>query len=409
MGESYSCESGGVIAAGLSMYAEKSIYSNGVWTWFSDPRAVYYNGATYVGSITAGGTPTISKYVHATGVSTQFLLHSLLERDDHNNPAIHIRPDGRIICFYSKHNDYSGIRYRISTNPEDISAFDTEQIISGVTLPTAYSNPRFISAANRLYYHYRAGVTPDAPHNIIFSADDGVSWSSEIRLFDTGVAARPYVKSVSNGVDRIDFLLTNCHPNEGAASIYHCYAKWESGTLNWYNSSGVALTLPINPATECTLIYSGTSIEGWVWDIAQDADGYPRVLFARFASPTDHRYMFARWTGSAWTTPVEITSAGQYLYAAEAFYSPGICFDSADVNTVYLSKPDPVAREIQVWKTTDNGAAWAKTKNITYGSPDGMVNGRPYSPRNHHPKMRVVWWSGNYISYTDYTTSIKGA
>ena len=149
--DSYSCDSGKAIVGGVSLYAEKSVYSNGVWTWFSDPRAVYYNGATYIGSITAGGSPTISKYVHATGVTTQFILHSLLEQDDHNNPSIYILPDGRIVCFYSKHSTGTdGPRYRISTNPEDITAWDSEVVMTGLTAPTCYTNPHYLSKTGKL-------------------------------------------------------------------------------------------------------------------------------------------------------------------------------------------------------------------------------------------------------------------
>lgn len=396
-------------AFGTPYVADNAVVTaDGMWTWFTEPRAVFHNGAYYVGWINSIGDAGVTKVVSATGVKSSFTLKVNLQQDDHNNPAIYIRPDGRVMCFYGKHNDPDGIRYRVSTNPEDISSFAAEVVIAPATLPTCYSNPRYLSAAGRLFYHYRAGNSDaNRPHSIISTADFS-TWTSEIKIFDAGGAARPYVKSASNGVDRIDFFLTNCHPVEGVASVYHAYALWDAGTsaLKYYTSAGVELTLPIDPAS-CTLIKSGTPHDNWVWDISYGSDGHPRVLYTRFNGTSDHRYEFSRWNGSAWTTPTEVCTGGTFLYSGEPYYSGGMCFDGNDRDVVYVSRQVSSQWEIQEYRTADSGATWAFERSITSGS--SVKNCRPYSADGHDGTRGVLWWSGTYTTYISYNTSIRAA
>lgn len=383
------------------------IVPDGVWTWFTDPRAVFRNGATYIGWVNSAGTCGISKLVHSTGVVTSFALSATgLEIDDHNNTAVHFLPDGRIMALYCKHNDTSGMRYRISTYPEDISAWSAEVLLGALTKPVSYSNPHYLSATEKTYLHYRSGLGGSSTNPMNVRAFDGASWDAE-RTWITQNDERPYIKSVSNGVDRIDFLLTNCHPNEGQAKVYHCYMQLDGSVEKLYKSDGTLIgTGPVTPA-DCTLIYDGSTVDAWIWDIAYGHDGHPRVLFSRFPSTTDHRYMFTRWTGATWTAPVEIAAGGTYLYAAEPYYSGGLCFDAQNADVVYLSMQVGSYWEVQEWRTPDSGLTWAKARDITTAST--VRNCRPYSPRNHDGRCAVLFWRGTYTNYTTYSTAIKGA
>ena len=384
-----------------------NVVPDGIWTWFTDPRAVFRNGATYVGWVNAAGTCGISKLVHSTGVVTSFALSATgLEIDDHNNTAVHFLPDGRIMALYCKHNDTSGMRYRISTYPEDISAWSAEVLLAALTKPVSYSNPHYLSATEKTYLHYRSGLGGNGTNPMNVRAFDGASWDTE-RTWITQNDERPYIKSVSNGVDRIDFLLTNCHPNEGQAKVYHCYMQLDGSVEKLYKSDGTLIgTGPVTPA-DCTLIYDGITVDSWIWDIAYGHDGHPRILFSRFPSTTDHRYMFTRWTGATWTAPVEIAAGGTYLYAAEPYYSGGLCFDAQNADVVYLSTQVGSYWEVQEWRTPDSGLTWAKARDITSAST--VRNCRPYSPRNHDGRCAVLFWRGSYATFTNYNTAIKGA
>lgn len=406
----YAAASGQSVVGGqFSAKEVATIEGNGIWTWFTDPRAVYYNGNTYIGWVNSSGSIGITKYNHTSRSSSSFILSASLEVDDHDNAAILIRPDGRILAMYGKHNDTSGFRYRISTNAEDITAWGSEVVrSSGITLPVSYSNPFYLSQSGKIYCFFRSGAggVGTNPWGMVESSDYGATWSNPQFNFLTNTGARPYPKWVSNGVDRIDIMTTNCHPNEGVSSIYHFYGKLDgSNVIQYYKTDGTLIGTSVT-VSDLTLIYDGTTKEAWVWDITYGSDGNPRVVFVKFESTTDQRFMFSRWTGSAWTTPVEITSGGQYLYSGEQNYSGGICFDSKRPDTVYLSKQVGSYWEIQHWRTADDGATWAKQRDITTGST--VKNCRPYSPRNHNGDLPVIWWSGTYTSYTNYNTAIKG-
>lgn len=386
-----------------------NVKTDGIWTWYTDPRAVHYNGNTYIGSINSAGDVCITKWNDAAKTGSSFTLSAAFQLDDHNNAGIHVLPDGRIVAMYCRHNDYTATFFRISTNPEDITAWGAETAVSG-GLPITYTNLHYLSDSGKTYNHYRSGPGGAGTNPINARAtSDWASWDAE-RTWITQTGSRPYVKSVSNGVDRIDFFFTNCHPNEGAASLYHCYMKLVAGVETFYKSDGTLInnTGSITPAM-ATLIYDGTTVEAWTWEINYGSDGNPRVLFVRYPTTSDQRLCFSRWTGTSWTAAVEIAVGGAYLYAAEANYSGGLCFDSLDTNIVFLSTPVSGVREIQEWMTTDNGATWSKRRDITTGTSAGVINARPYSPRNRSPKLAVLYWTGTYSTFNSYNTDLVGA
>ena len=373
---------------------------DGNWTWFTEPRAVHYSGHTYIGWIDRTGTTGITKLNNTTREREYFELAVALQTDDHNNPAIYIRPDGRIIAFYSAHNDAAGTRYRISTNPGDISSWGAEQYIDVGS--HAYANPIYLSGNGRLYLFFRVDTSSTY---CAYSDDQGATWTTPAETFFR-TAARPYIKAITNGTDRIDFYMTDGHPGEVSTSIYHCYAQIVGGALKFYTSDGgTELTPPISvPAT--TIVYDGATIPAWQWDAKYDGSGNPCLLFSTSLSASDLRYHFAKWTGTAWTTPAQITAAGAALYATEPSYAAGICFDADSVDIVYLGKESGGISEIEKWATSDGGTTWAKTSDITSGSPAGVKNARPIAPLNAAYGATLLWWRGTYTSYTAYTTDI---
>lgn len=393
------------------------VKTNAIWTWFTDPRAVHYNGATYIGWITTSGSVGVSRFVHATQTVTSFTLSVNLQADDHNNPAIHILPDGRIAAFYCKHNDASGHRYRVSTNPEDISAWGSETLISsGITLPVTYANPRRLSQdPSRLWLFYRAGAGASTDNGLHYKTTTDLStWGAEVAVWKNvvGGAVTPYYKSIDDGVKRIHFVATDRHPTGGQSSVYHFYMELDGSNVpHWYKTDGTEIVsaLPHGPSA-ATLVSDGSTVRRWIWDIALEASGNPRILGTRYPNNdgTDIRYMLWRWTGSAWAE-TEICADGTSLYSAEIYYAGGLCFDSLDCNRIYLSAPVSGVREIQEWISSDNGATWAKLRDITAGTPVGTLNARPYSPRNRHSALGVLWWRGIYTSFTNYAVDVYGA
>lgn len=383
-----------------------SFFSTGAWCWFSNPRAVYANGITFTGGIRDNGDIFVSQYNDSTGAFVETTLAAALESDDHDNPSFLVRSDGRLVAFYGKHDADQLLRYKISTNPYDSTSWGTEQNVTYDNL-VSYSNPVSIADDSNACYVFcrvRNGTTGrgwDYRRTTDFSA-----WGGQVTFWDCG-DYQQYLQCIQNGPNRVDFLCSDRHPdnNTGGSSLYHFYAEWSGGALKFYNSFGVEQTLPLD-GTKATLIHDGATDDGWNWQIMPDSSGFPRVLYQKRVSTTgagDNRLMFRRWTGSAWSSAVEITALGGYVYAGEISYTGGACFDGSDINKVYLGKQVSGVYELQEWSTSDNGATWSKTSDITSGSTAGYVNIRPFSPRGHNGKIAVLYSGGAYASYTSYS------
>jgi hypothetical protein len=130
---------------------------------------------------------------------------------------------------------------------------------------------------------------------------------------------------------------------------------------------------------------------------APSAQGRPVLVFAAFPSPTDHRYLYARFTGERWVTH-EITPAGGSISEdpREPYYSGGITLDHEDPRVVYLSRAVGNADEVETWRTPDGGATWTSAA-VAAGSDTKNV--RPVSPRGMLPfsgDMSVLCMRGRY-------------
>lgn len=390
---------------------KRSVVGVGAWSWFSNPRAIYHSGKTYVSSISTGGSLVVTEYNHTSAAITSTTMTASLEVDDHDHASLMVRgSDSKLVAFYAKHSTDTTLRYKVSTNATDSTAWGSEQTttFSGVI---SYANPIVLTDDSSACYVFTRVYETAGNYRWSYKrTTDYSTWGSEVELWDPG-ATQSYLVCEKNGTGRIDFFASDGHPStNGNTSLYHFYAAWDSGssTLKYYNSAGTEQTLPID-TSKATLIYDGSGgQDGWVHDIIIDTDGYPRVLYQQRVSATgsgDMRIKFSRWNGSAWTTPVEITASGGYVYSGEPAYCGVSCFDGADYNTVYLGKQVSSIYEMQAWATTDNGATWAKTADITSSSTLGP-NFRPVSPKNHTGRLACLWASGIYTTYINYRMNI---
>jgi PKD repeat protein len=392
----------GAASAGAAVHP----IGDGAWSWFGDPRAVTYTGAhtrTYVGWVDLEGDIKVSSYDHATGDRTTAVLQARLNKDDHANPSIQVRPDGRLVVYYSRHVGPS-MHYRVSVNPEDVTSWEAPQ-----TVPTntpgirgyTYPNPIRLEAEHRTYLFWRGGN-----YNPTFSIqNDGETTWSPARTLITMPGERPYVKYDSSGGDTIHVAYTNAHPTEfGDVNIY--YARVRDGKIERAGGQQIgSLDDPITPA-EGDLVYDGTE-QAWVHDVAADSSGRPVIVFASFPSASDHRYRYARWTGSSWDVH-QITPAGGTFRedGGSPYYSGGLTLDHENPSRVYLSRQTaPGTWQVETWTTPDGGTSWSSQVLASSGK-----NVRPVSPRGMSAfggDMSVIWMNGGYPSYVAYDTAIQ--
>jgi len=302
--------------------------------------------------------------------------------------------------------------YRISENPEDISSWGREQELKSNTpgdYGYTYPNPIQLSGeAGKIYLFWRGGNFKPT----FATSEKGRSWS-EAQTLIQGPGARPYVKVVSNGTDTIHFAFTDGHPRvEKNNSIY--YLRYHDGAFTKANGERIKKieSLPLAPM-EAKKIYDAKShgAKAWIWDIALNEDEQPVIVYATFPKKTDHRYRYARYNGSEWIDN-DIVAAGGYFpqtpagkVETEPNYSGGVVLDHNDPSVVYLSRRVKAVFEIERWKTDDGGRTW-KSQPITTASTKNNL--RPVVVRDHVPGgIRLVWMYGDYIHYTNYSTSLK--
>ncbi|MDO9255641.1 MAG: DUF4861 family protein [Bacteroidales bacterium] len=400
-----------------SVQSFTTIANDGAWCWFSDPRAVSFKGnsdRTYVGWISSQGDVTIAAYDNVTGITEQKIVKAGFEKDDHNNPSILIRPDGKILVFYSEHG---GKMFLVtSRNPEDISSWEKEHELKEFGSNVCYSNPvQLTSENNRIYLFWRGSDWQPA---FSYSDDAGFTWAEAkayIKTPKSDGSQRPYVKVSSDGIKRIDFAFTDGHPrNEAENSIYHMY--YENGNIYQTNGKPVCRIneLPVS-ISHINKLYDGTisKVRAWIWDIATDEKSRPVIVYTQLPGETDHRYHYARWNGKKWLD-VEITQAGKWFpetpentVEREPHYSGGIVLDHTNPSVVYLSKPVNSVFEIEKWTTPDQGKKW-NTQAFTQNSSTNNI--RPFVVRNYSANGPKVLWMNvfdHYAHYTDFLTSIK--
>ena len=331
------------------------------------------------------------------------VLASRLQVDDHANPAIQVLPDGRLRVFYAAHYG-SVMHYRTTRNPEDITTWDapsTVPVNSPGTKGYTYPNPLRLSAERTSYLFWRGGN-----HNPTFStqADGATTWSpARTLVFVVGPAA---VHQVRHERHRHDPLRLHERPSVAVADVNIYYAAYRAGGIFRANGTRIASLGTAIAPSQADKVYD-TSRKAWVHDVARDAAGRPVIVFASFASTSDHRYMYARWTGTRWQTCGDHRGRrvdqprwqGALLLGRDHARSRGSVdrLPVALVSGIY---------EVETWKTADGGASWSR-QAVTSG--DTANNVRPISPRGFIPftgDMSVVWIRGIYNSYVDYRTSV---
>lgn len=363
----------------------------GGWTFpYTDPRAIHREGVVYFGYIRGSdGSVVIAAHDEAAGTTDETVLSSALEVDDHDHPALLIREsDQRIMAFWTKHGD-TAVRYKVSTNPLDISAFGAERTVTSLITGTyTYAIPVEHGGVLRLFS--RVTASGDNETQMSVSSDDGATWATAVRLHDL-----TYTK-VAVG-DRVHILASD-HPSGGQTSIYH-FTLDADGTRRKSDGSVISASLPLQ-GSDMTVAYDGSMTRAWIWDAALDGQ-YPVAAFATFPGNdgSDHRARVARWDGSAWSSS-EVAAMGTTIHTtdipqAEPFYSGGVAIDRDEPDITYVSRK--VGAHWLLYRYPGAVLLSASTGKIT----------RPAAVQSPG-RMRVLAMSGTYDGYLDYEVATVG-
>ena len=374
----------------------------GGWSYFGDPRAVHANGRTFVGWTDDDGLTRVAA-VEAGEVVEQQELGPRLSRDDHNNPSLHIEPDGRITVFYS---DHQGPRmyYRTSRDPYSVGSFTEARTLPTNTRGThGFTYPNPVNVQGRMWFFFRGG---DFQPNYTVR---GSGWSRARTLVRGPRKARapklvhrPYAKYHGDG-HAVHATFTEGNIGAYPNSIY--YARIQGRGLYAANGRFLARlgSAPSVKRLDRVRAYSGR----WQWalDVAVGNDGRPVVVYTtRRRSTRDNRppdYWYARFDGRRWRNH-RIVGYDRVRNIHRQISS--ITLDHEDPSTVYLSRPGSRGKlEVEVWATPDGGESWGH-RAVTQDSE--VDNFRPVGPRGLTGEEQVLWFAGSRTTWTAFDTNV---
>lgn len=411
----------------VARYKIETLSNDGAWCWFSNPRAIYYNGNTIItGWVKKDGSVEAASLNLNSGEKLFKTLYPQLELDDHDNPAFAELPNGNILAMYAWHSTEKGVISNTTSNGGDIASFSdpvsfkpsNEDLLTRFPRDTyTYANPFVLANENnRLFVFGRwTGFKP----NLIISDDNGETWDEKYVVISDNPFTpgnRPYVNYYSDGKSKIHLIFTDGHPrNEPLNSVYYCY--YEAGAFWKADGSKICdlNQLPFEPK-DASIVYKASEETGraWIADIVVK-DDQPVILYSRHPEETDHRYHYAWYNKQKdeWEDH-EICRAGRWFpqtpegeVEREPHYMGNMTLDPAHPETVYLSQQIDGRFEIEKYLTSDDGNTWKITPITSHSSYDQV---RPYVPRNASGDSKtVVLWMENrkYIHYTDFDCSIK--
>jgi BNR repeat-containing family member len=285
---------------------------DGGWSWFGDPRAVYFAGRhrrTYVGWIDRGGDLTVASFDHRSRRVQRAVLRRGLSVDDHNSPGLLMRADGHLTVFYMGPGR-AHMYYRRTREPEDVSSWGAERDLptnTRGTLGYTYPNPMYLSEEGRTYLFWRGAQWWPA-----FSRhSDGNRWSDArtiLRIPDQ----RPYLKFHSDGKRIIHVAYTEGNAGSFVNSIY--YLRYRDGAFHRGDGTRVARIrdLPLRPS-EGERVYDSRvdGVRAWVWDVAARRDGRPVIVYALFPPGQDCIYERAEFTDGQWERHPIVSAGGR--------------------------------------------------------------------------------------------------
>lgn len=422
-----------------------SINDNGAWCWFQDERALIdpETNTLLVGSVAApegpdgasrAGNVELAILDLSSGECKIIALHEQLEADDHNAPALLIRPDGHYVAMYAKHKSDDLSRWRVSTRPHDATGWEEEEVFDWNELTegrgATYSNLHYLSAEDRVYNFVRA--INDDP-SIMISDDHGDSWSYGGKLLTEPKVGyvNGYTRYADNGVDRIDLITTEHHPRDFNNSIYHGYLSGgrlhaADGSVvddNVLDDDGRSQTLLTTIFTAGTEVDGEVLTHGWTCDLRRGATGSEQegqlaaIISCRAndvpenSNFDDHRFFYARFDGRTWTTR-HLAQAGPALWADEQDYTGLGCVDPYDLDTIYVSTPidprdgtDLEHHEIFSGRTDDEGATWQWSPITEESTVD---NFRPIVAPGDPSRSALLWFRGTMSRSQHYRAEVVG-
>jgi hypothetical protein len=351
----------------------------GAWTYFTDPRSVSDGEKTYTGWITRAGRVEVSSIEWSSGKLDKRMIGPRIGRDDHNNPALVLRKDGRISAFYSPHSGpnlplhgKSHMYFSTTVKPGDITRWSrARQVRVNVRGGLGYTYPSPIMLpGGGIWLAWRGGNW--LPTQTV-KRDGGWKHASNIttdnvigrKLFNGHLPLRPYTKYAPGQNGRIHMAYTDGHPLEDRTSIY--YLSESSLSDRKYRANGSEVGRGAKPiGTRSGELVASWKTHGktWVMDVADQGDGKPVIVYsAGWSRFRKVQFRIARWTGKRWKDSLlawasDAPRESRHGYGSQ-FFSGGVTIDHNDTHRFFVSRG--IGKKYRVQVMTGD----AKDENFT--------------------------------------------
>lgn len=388
-------------------------YSGGLGTYCAKhrPFAVYspQAGKTF---FCYGGTTNdshrrllhmVSYYDHRTGkVPRPTILLDKHTSDAHDNPVISIDDRGHIWIFSTSHGTSRPSFIHRSERPFDIRSFQrvhAVQIDGTRRIPItnfSYMQVWHVAQHGFACFFTRYG-DPVARTLCFMTSRDGVTWSPTRRL---AVIGEGHYQISAVGKRRAGSAF-NYHPrNKGLnwrTNLY--YAETRDFGASWHTADGSPLDLPLETVQNKALVhdYAAEGLNVYLKDIRYDGNDRPVILYVTSrgyqAGPANdpRTWTTARWTGTKWEIRPAMTSDNNYDMGSLWIEADGTWRIIAPTETG--PQPYNPGGEVAMWTSSDRGATWQKTRQLTFGSPRNHTYVR--RPVNAHAGFYALWADGH--------------
>jgi len=345
----------------------------------------------------------VSYYDHATGkVPRPTILLDKRTQDAHDNPVLSVDDQGYVWIFSPSHGTGRPSYIHRSKEPYSIDEFEripATKIEDGNDVPMtnfSYIQAWFVPKQGFVAFFTRYNY-PAARTACFMTSPDGIRWSPWQRLaaIDEGHYQISTVNESKAGTT------LNYHPKgkglNWRTNLY--YLETTDFGRAWHAADGRELTLPLTTPENEALVrdYQKEGLLVYIKDIRFDEASRPVILFITSkgyrSGPEDgpRTWMTAHWTAIRWDIRPITTSDSNYDMGSLYLESDGIW------RIIAPTEPGPQpynpGGEVVVWISSDQGATWRKTKQLTHGSPFNHTYVR--RPVNAHDGFYAFWADGH--------------
>ena len=388
-------------------------YSGGLGTYCAKhkPFAVYCRSVNKTFFCYGGATETdnrqllhmVSCFDHQTGmVPRPTILLDKQTNDAHDNPVITVDDRGFIWIFSTSHGRARPSFIHRSKKPYDIRQF----VLVKATRREASRELPIDNFSYLQVWHQTPGgfaafftrYNDPAKRTLMYMrSEDGVRWSPWQRL---AAVEEGHYQVSGQGAGKIATMF-NYHPRgkglNWRTNLY--YLESLDRGASWQTVAGQPVKVPIQSADHVSLVrdYKSRGLNVYLKDLRFDTQDRPVMLFLTskgFESGPQNNprnWMLARWNGESWIFTKVTTSDNNYDMGSLWIENENDWWIIAP--TLRGPQAFNPGGEVAMWNSTDSGATWTQTNQLTSGSERNHTYVR--RPVNAHPDFFAIWADGH--------------